>query len=68
MELGGPMTYRQSIEAQLRTAMERLIIVPPAEQPSYLTQIAQLASRLAKEKQCRTHHENPASSRTARTW
>lgn len=44
------MTYRQSIERQIRTATERLICVPPGEQSEYLTKIAKLAGTLAKEK------------------
>jgi len=49
------MTFRESIETQIRTATERLILVSPSEQTGYLTQIAKLAGTLAKEKRA-PHH------------
>jgi hypothetical protein len=56
------MTYRECIETQIRTATDRLIIVPPAEQPGYLTQIARLAGRLTKKKRSPRYRSSGVSN------
>ena len=60
------MNYMQSIEVQLRQAMDRLICVSPNEQPHYLKQIWELEKQLRDVKGNRLYESRPTKTRSGR--